>query len=465
MNIIDKRFSNQIKLAICIFPSDILKNEILAEKMTEYTRFYALRFNQILETDSTLDVHYASTIEAALEQYSDKYDHLLLMAAGVRIFKMDILFDIEQMILDNPNYFCAAHILDWKERWFELHHQFVLVNTQQWKKCGRPEYGGWTEAIEELPVIERSVENFHDDYTPLWIKFTGEYSQQRHQVQGWNFINVAARHDMEILNWPQHIRLKRTYYYPESQSDDFLNSLNTLDVTKITNPNQQRLIESCNAVRHQIWVINSEHMRFIDTEETYDTVVTTASGFKFLDAYHSNLLFCGVCRHCDESSKLIIYDFNPLSIAWVKYLHSSDNENIAELVETFEHRQHFKILGDDVFSSTGSYTKSFSDGLEITKEYFGGHSNFIALLRQFRQSRVEFILSDLYNASQELIVHFRGKTLFNISNIFCTDVGNAYYGMRETKLRYRRLLDSISVDCTIVGHDADCEQISLRINN
>lgn len=463
MNIIDERFSNQIKLAICIFPSDILKNEILAEKMAEYTRFYALRFNQIVESNCTLDVYYAPTIEAALEQYGDKYDHLLLMAGGVRIFKMDILFDIERMILDNPNYFCAAHILDWKERWFELHHQFLLINTRQWKKCGCPEYGGWTEAIEELPVIERSVENFHDDYTPLWIKFTGEYSQQRHQVQGWNFINAAARHDMEILNWPQHIRLKRTYYYPESQSDDFLNSLNTLDATKITNPNQQRLIESCNAVRHQIWVINSEHMRFIDTKETYDTVVTTASGFKFLDVYHSNI-FANKCRHCGKDGKLIIYDFNPLSIAWVKYLHTSTSEDVAEMVLKFQHKSNFKILGDDVITSSGDLTRAFGDGLQISIDYFGGIDRFKKYLKEFREGDVDFILSDLYNTPKQLTTHFVGKTLFNISNIFCTDVGNAYYGMRETKLRYQQLLDSITVDCTIVGHDADCNQIEININ-
>lgn len=462
MNIIDRRFDNKINLAICIFPSDILKNTELAEKMTEYTRFYALRFNQIMKNDTTLDVHWAPTIEAALEQYGEKYDHLLLMAAGVRIFKMDILFDIERMILDNPDYFCAAHILDWKERWFELHHQFVLVNTQQWQKCGRPYYGDWLEAIEELPVIERSVENFHDDYTPLWIKHTGEFKHQRHQVQGWNFINVAARHGVEILNWPQHIRLKRTYYYPESQSNDFLESLKTLDATKITNPNQRRLIESCNAVRDQIWVINSEHMRFIDTEETYDTVATTASGFKFLDAYYSELL-ADRCRHCGEDSKLIIYDFNPHSIEWVKYLHTSTSEDIAEMVAEFPHRRNFKILGDSVFSTTGNLTRAFSDGLQISIDYFGGIDRFKKYLRMFRSSNVEFVLSDLYNTPQQLTTHFNGKTLFNISNIFCTDVGNAYYGMAETKRRYQQLLDSIQVDCTVVGHDADCNQIETRI--
>ena len=463
MNIIDRRFDNKIKLGICIFPSDILKNSELSAKMAEYTKFYALRLNQILTPEATLDVHYAPTIEAALEQHSEKYNHLLLMAAGVRLYNMDIIFDIEEMIKTQPDYFCAAHILDWKERWFELHHQFVLVNTEQWQKCGKPQYGDWLEATEELPVIERSVENFHDDYTPLWIKFTGEYKQQRHQVQGWNIINQAARHGMEILNWPQHIRLKRTYYYPESQSDEFLESLKTLDGSRITNPNQRRLIESCNAVRHQIWVINSEFMRFIDTQETFDTVVTTASGFKFLDAYHSGLL-AKQCRHCGETSKLIIYDFNPLSIEWVKYLHSSTSEDVTELVSTFEYRQNFKVLGGDVFSTTGALTKTFGDALDITVNYFGGITDFKKYLRQFRNDQVEFVLSDLYNTPGELTNRFNHKTLFNISNIFCTDVGNAYYGMGETRRRYDQLLNNITTDCTIVGHDADCEAVYLRIN-
>lgn len=467
MNIIDGRFDNSINLAICIFPSDILSNAELSVKMTEYTKFYALRFNQILQKESKLDVHYATSIDNGLLELSDNYDHILFMASGVRIFNMDIIFDIEQMILDNPNYFAAAHILDWKERWFELHHQFVLVNTKQWNICNQPKYGNWDDVTEELPVIERSVENFHDDYTPLWIKFTGEYSQQRHQVQGWNFINAACRNNLEILNWPQNIRLKRTYYYPESNSEEFLNSLKNLTLTDIKNPNQRRLIEQCISTKNQIWVINSEYMK-LDSKDyeknTYDTVVTTASGFKFLDAYKSNLLFDGICRHCNESSKLIIYDFNPLSLEWIKYLYDSTEEDIGQLVQSFKYKENFKILGGDVFSSTGALTKNFHDGLLITKEYFEGHGKFIETLRTFRKSRVEFIKADLFNDHSELVNSFGGKTLFNISNIFCTDVGNAYYGMSETKQRYQKLLDSITVECTVVGHDADCNQIRVTIN-
>lgn len=453
MNIITDTFVNDINLAICIFPPDTLYNQELSDKMIEYTTFYALRLRQLVgDSDSTIDIYSANSIEEALHDLCDKHDHILLMAAGVRIYDMSVIFDIKEIINNNINYMVAAHILDWKDKWFELHHQFLLVNSKKWIAAGSPTFGGWDNSSEDLPVIERSIENFHDDYTPLWIKFTGQYALQLHQKQGWNFINQAARNNFDIINWDQNIRSKRTYYYPEDHSNEFLESLKTLTISGIVNSNQKNLISQCNMVSNQIWLLNSESMNLEANGNKFDTIALPAAGFKFLDAYHSGLL--------NENAKLIIYDFNQKSVDWIRYIYESKSIEIQDLIKTYEHRNTFKFFGNKVFSKDDGFTKEFVDSLSVTIDFFGGKNNFVRLLEIFRKSKVEFVSVNLIESPEELIVFLDGKSLINISNIFCTDFSNAYWGMEKTTEMLKKFISLLPKGATIVGQDSYCRVIN-----
>ena len=461
MNIITKRYTNTKKLGICIFPADTLRNDELRDKMMEFTEFYGIRLNQIVAGEK-IAVHYCTGIDSGMREFSEQYDHILFMAAGVRIYNMEILFEIERTIEENPDYLAAAHILDWRERWYELHQQFVLVNSQNWRTANKPDFGGWIPATDSLPVIERSVENFHDDYTPLWIKFTGEFTEQRHSCPGWGYLQASARNNFTVINWDNSVRLKRTYYYPESQSEHFLNSLKTLTNCGITNPNQLRLLEQCMWGSRQIWILNSEHMRLSDGLEKFDTVALPAAGFKFLDVFKNHLL-TDHCRHCDTRGQLIIYDFNQYSIDWLTHLYNSQDTDILSVIAAYEHRIFFKIAGNDTFNADATFTDAFKTSYLITMDYFGGDDGFKLLLQKFRKTPVKFVHLDLINEPEKLTSQFAGRTLVNISNIYCTDAGNAIYGLQRTRDSYKRFIDSVTVECTVVGQDPDCRHITDRL--
>lgn len=456
MNIIYDSFVNDVNLAICVFPADTLHHDQLKEKMMDYTTFYALRFNQLVnQNNSPIEVYHAENIESGLHDLADKHDHILFMAAGVRILDMSIIFDIKDVINKN-DYFVGSHVLDWKDKWYELHHQFVLVNSKKWIAAGSPMYGGWESETSELPVIERSQENFHDDYTPLWIKFTGEFKSQYHQKQGWNFINVASRHGYEIFNWDQTIRSKRTYYYPEDHSDEFIKSLTTLTINGITNSNQKNLISQCNAVSKQIWLLNSENMDLEIDPEKFDTMAYTASGFKFLDAFHSDRL--------NDNAKIIIYDYNQQSLDWINLIYTSNETNVLELIKIFEGRENFKIFGGKVFSTEGVFTKPFVDSFKITQEYFGGGEKFKQRLNEFRKLKVEFIRVNLFEDGSVLTNSLVGNSMINLSNIFCTDFSNAFFGMSQSNAKLKELISFIKTSCLVLGQDAYCRPIKKRIN-
>lgn len=451
MNIVNGKFDNKIKLAICIYPCDLLRNDELAKVMTDYTSFYAYRLKQV---STNLDILYVNSIDEALEQYKDHYNHLLFMAAGVRIYDAEIIIDIAKEIDENPNYLAAAHILDWKDKGYELHHQFVLVNIINWKNIGCPVFGNRQPKQEELMFVERSDENFHDDYTPLWIRNSGYTKMQWHHYPGWNFIDSAFKNNLEILNWNQSIRNKRTYYYPETDSQLFLNAYKNRKIdNSITNFNQRRIIsELVNGVGDQIWSINSENMHIQNAGKQYETIALPASGFKYLDIFKSNALL--------PQGKIIIYDYNPKSIEWIKHIHSSTSNNIIDLIKTFNYRKNLIWFGYDNPSITSprhisdinnrDVSKNFLESFNKTVDFFDG--KFYDYLNEFRNTEVEFIQTDLiYNYFNLINAIGDNRALLHVSNIFATDFLVALLGLDGLENALDRFTKILHPNTRVVG--------------
>ena len=444
MNIVTEYLTNTNKLAICIFPTDTCNHEQLMDKMISYTMFYALRFRSIIDH---IDIVYADSIDDALQTFT-KYNHILFIAAGVRIYDSSILIDVNNVINDNPKYMAAAHILEWGNDWYELHHQFVLVNIKNWQAAGKPVYGGWKPDVDILPAIQRSKENFHDDYTPLWIKPTGEHMWIYHEKQGWNFIGEALMNGFEIVNWSKQIRDKRTYYYPETNSDLFYNCLmNRQHHIDITNPNQRKLINETIGIADQVWVLNSEDMDIMSNGERYDLVALPASGFKYLDIFKSNAL--------KNNGKIIIYDFNQDSLDWIETIYKSTSTDFRSIVASFPNHSELKWYGiknPPILTIDGALCNEFLRDFQLTIDYFGGRKLFLKYLEQFRNADVLFVKTDLlYNNTNLIDTIGTGKSMLHISNIFATDFINARLGLDEMGKLYSKFRSSLSKNTRVIG--------------
>lgn len=81
--------------------------------------------------------------------------------------------DFEKLVEDVEDEALIGHILDNKENYYEAHPQTVILNVNKWDRAGRPPIN-YSKEIELMEPI-RSRENFHDDYTPLWIKPSDKY--------------------------------------------------------------------------------------------------------------------------------------------------------------------------------------------------------------------------------------------------------------------------------------------------
>jgi len=453
MNIITDYLVNKNNIAVCIFPSDTLEHVAIKQKMLDYTLFFALRFRSF--TDK-LDIVFADNIDDGLTKYQD-YDHMLFMAAGMRIYDSTILFDVDEVINNNPNYLAAAHILEWGNDWYELHHQFVLVNVKNWVAAGTPKYGGWEPDVDVLPVIERSKENFHDHYTPLWIKPTGDHMWVYHEKQGWNFIGEAFDKGFDIINWDQKVRNKRTYYYPETDSELFYNCLiNRQHSKEITNPNQRKLINEVIGMKNQVWILNSEDMDIMSQGNKYDVVALPASGFKYLDVFKSSALNAG--------GKIVIYDYNQTSIEWIRLIHQSTSIDFRRMVEAFPQNKELKWHGmnnPSIIDEEGVLCKDFLKSFNITIDYFGGQEQFLAYLKQFRSTPVEFIRTDLLKGYDNLITALgNGDSMLHISNIFATDYLNASIGLNEMDKCFNNLKSAVNNRTRIIGLTPHNEYVS-----
>lgn len=418
-----------MKSAFCITKATDHKE--INDYFTQYTHFFAHRLNHIVL--GAADIVFADSIDHGLKNYGSKYDYILFMQAGCRVLEDSVILDVAEQIEDDPYFLCAAHILDWtnKNEWYELHEQFVLVNIKTWKEIDCPKFGGWTEKHKRIPVIERSKENFHDDYTPLWIKDSGKRKTQRHGHPGWNFLVQGLKNGCDIINWNQTIREKRTFYYPYMDSELFWECIKNKTVDPgITNFNQQQFLQFIkHGVQDQIWLYNSEDMDIEHDDKKYDVVALPASGFKYLDVFKSGML--------KENGKLIIYDFNPRALEWIKTLHQSNSFNIEQIASNFKWQKNFKQIR--------------GYGLQKTIDYFENHENFNNCLSEFRKADITFAEVDIVQKPEPLFEELKGEAFIHISNIFATDWLVATYGLKFAEERLKWFLDTAPDNIKVTG--------------
>jgi hypothetical protein len=135
----------------------------------------------------------------------------------------------------------------------------------------------------------RSIENWHDDYTPKYV-MKGENSRTyNNRCHGWNLLRLAFENDLPVIVFDETIRNNKKHYYPESEQDYYKN------VEYI----QHKLDYCANEFVH---TDNTEHDNGIT--ENYEQIMLPASGTLYL-----NLITNG---------RVIFYDYNQRALEYWK---------------------------------------------------------------------------------------------------------------------------------------------------
>ena len=140
----------------------IINNDTLLKSVKDY--FYQ---NLLHDFDETRVFNCSiNNINQTLQQIQTEY--VLVIQEGIFFFDhVDNNF-LKITIKNLEDYVLIGHVLDRKDRYYQLHPQQFILNVNKWKQIGSPDFN--CRSDNNLSAIKRSDDNFHDDYTPTWIQ-------------------------------------------------------------------------------------------------------------------------------------------------------------------------------------------------------------------------------------------------------------------------------------------------------
>lgn len=238
------------------------------------------------------DVFQSQDEDSALREAAVQgYKHAVVFYTGTEFINGRSFFDsIERLV--EKDYAIYGHILDRKNAYYELHHQCYLINLDVYRKFEFPSIGKTKLNSKHRQIAPtRSVENIHDDYTPIWVT-RGEHEQvYDHKMHGWNIISLLLKNNYKIYAFDDSVRTNKKHYYPEHQRE-FLKHVSWA------------YMRSNYCVTDYVHFKNTE---IINLDKKYKQIITPASGDWFLNYIDTT-----------DSSMVVLYDYNQKSLDYWK---------------------------------------------------------------------------------------------------------------------------------------------------
>jgi hypothetical protein len=162
-----------------------------------------------------------SDIDRLLERACETNKSILVVSTPGTVFHdKTALTAVWPYFEQNKNILMMGQVLDNNARkddaeyYWSIHPQFFAINLELYKQLGRPKFNKMTSS--EFSMGQRSEENFHDNYTPLWIKPNdSRVTKELKCGYGSNIINEALKNNCDIVNVPTVVRQNKKFYYPE----------------------------------------------------------------------------------------------------------------------------------------------------------------------------------------------------------------------------------------------------------
>lgn len=372
-------------------------------------------------------------------------DYLLLVAYGFRGLNMglhELLIDhaeknklavVGHILQDDPSATTPA--------FYFLSNQLLLINMDKWRKAGKPAWGDYT-TVENvtLPVLERSVENFHDDYTPHWIKSTGKTRTYSGVLrEGWSLIKGIMENNLSVGNVPQELRDLKLHFYPESgvELEKALAGDPTANVTEF---NQKHYLDhtSFKSTQGNVFILNTdfmypEKMTFNKTIKV-NSLYCVAAGFKPLQL----LSRVGY----DTSTRMVYVDYSQSALDFKKALFENWDGN-----DYFGFVEEYKKLNPS-FRPIWFHGQDPKPRWESTLKAFGEKEKWLELWSQYKQLKHEFLSINLFEDYSAMLYdmsnHRHGNNLVWISNSFNTEAAVRNFPKKKLLSLYDNFLDNLT---------------------
>jgi hypothetical protein len=238
-------------------------------------------------------VYQSENEDSALNRVTDLgYKYAVVFSTGTEFINGDNFFTEINRLIEN-DFYIYGHILDRGDAYYELHHQCYLISLDKYRSLGCPVIGQTDLGNSHRQQIpDRSLENIHDDYTPLWINSGTIKRNYNHKLHGWNIISAILNAGGAIVAFDESIRANKKHYYPENQSE-FLKHISWAHA---------RYHYCANEFVH---TENTEVIGSIATD--YEQIITPASGIWFKNYISKS-----------HPVTVVYYDYNQQSLDYWK---------------------------------------------------------------------------------------------------------------------------------------------------
>jgi hypothetical protein len=197
------------KATIDNFSLVIIENDTLLKSIKDY--FYQNLFHDF-DDDKIFNCS-INNINQTLQQIQTEY--AIVIQEGIFFFDhLDNNF-LKTVINNLKDYVLIGHVLDRKDRYYQLHPQQFIINVSKWKQIGCPDFN--CRKHDNLLTIQRSAENFHDDYTPLWIQADNNSISCNKLKFGGLVISEFLKNDFKVRPFNTDERHVKKFVYYELQ--------------------------------------------------------------------------------------------------------------------------------------------------------------------------------------------------------------------------------------------------------
>lgn len=432
---------------LVIYDDFITDNQLVRDRLEDLTNYYCKQLDFRLMT--------ATNINGTLKRISQigVTDYVVVNALG-HFLRHGNHSEIIQ-IARGTGAPLVGHLLD-RRGYYSFDPQYFCLDMREYRRLGCPSLAQVFDPETFISTtVERSTENFHDDYTPHWIKpgvGTKEYSVPFRDF-GSVLVQALIESGHTLQNIPQDMRNRKHYLYPNTYTAEL--ELFFTDYNYQTGVIPLR--GYFDAIRgyfqdegKSIYVLSTEPVPINIqrpsgfpgefhgiTVGPLDTYVGVCGALKTIPILHTNGF--------STETRINLIDISTAALDYQRYLRANwdgDLDTYRAVFNAFRDRHPPDyIYCWKSWNSWDAELSSFIHGCKMTRE------EFKSAWRTYLQCQVKYHVTNLLDSTQvaDMIrsVDYQGTSYTWVSNAYNMEHTTAAYGAEFMSQCYLQLLKQL----------------------
>lgn len=380
-------------IAICIVDNRKICNSGWAKEiMVNLTDFLIYEFKLF-----NFDIYIDESEDALLLEVKDIYSHAVIISSGTALsLECHKLAEAIEELCEQE-FFIAGHVLErnensyWKNGYYELHHQFYIINLNEYKSINCPIVGSQEhDAHYQIKPIKSPKLIYDDPEVAEWISTGNTLCRYDMKCHGWNIISEGLLHNKKIIDVGKNIRGNKHYLYYEYEFS-FMNQL-------------PRIYYDQFFAHNFVLSLNSDSLiKDIPFDKPVDQYISVGTGLHWV--YYLNSI--GVT----EDTTVIFTDINHNCLTFMKALVEEwDGHSYADF-----YKDHMPLIPSGLYYNVNDYLTQTQRRWD---EFVSNFPNWIEMWNKVKTLKFKYVLIN-YMASYDLDwIIPNVNTLVNVSDVF-----------------------------------------------